>query len=84
MNAVSETITAQRERTPTKKKGRTQISVYLNEDTLKRLDEVKMRLYFDHKVRANKSDIVEYALKEGLANPERLAQALRAQSSEAS
>ena len=83
MNATDEIITARRERTPTKKKGRTQISVYLNEDTLRRLDEVKMRLYFDHKVRANKSDIVECALKEGLAHPERLAQALRAQSSEA-
>jgi hypothetical protein len=77
MNATSETISARRDRQPTQKKGRTQISVYFTKETLKRLEEVKARLRFDYNLKANKSDIIEYALNEGLAQPERLAQSLR-------
>lgn len=54
-----------------------QISTYLTEKTLKRLEEVKYRLYAEHDVRAKKSDIIELALEEGLADPARLAHALR-------
>ncbi len=45
--------------------------------TLKRLEEVKYRLYAEHDVKVRKSDIIEMALVEGLADTERLAQALR-------
>ncbi len=54
-----------------------QISTYLTEQTLKRLEEDKYRLYAEHDVKVRKSDIIEMALVEGLADTERLAQALR-------
>ncbi len=65
------------EKKQTPKVAKTQISTYLTEQTLKRLEEVKYRLYAEHDVKVRKSDIIEMALVEGLADTERLAQALR-------
>jgi hypothetical protein len=61
---------------PTKKKGRVQHTTYLAKDTLRRLEEVRYRLLMDYNVPANKSDIIEYALNEGLADLAKLAEAL--------
>jgi len=61
----------------TTKVPKTQISAHLTEETLIRLEEVKYRLRAEHNVKATKSDIVEVALAQGLADPDRLAQALR-------
>ncbi len=68
------TIVEKKQKTKVEK---TQISTYLTEQTLKRLEEVKYRLYAEHDVKVRKSDIIEIALVEGLSDTERLAQALR-------
>lgn len=57
---------------------KTQTSIHLTTDTLKRLEEVKYRLFADYNLKAKKSTIVEVALQGGLANLEQLVQVLRA------
>ena len=71
------TVSEEVEKSQKPKAVKTQISTYLTEETLLRLEEVKYRLRADHHIKAKKSDIMEVALVQGLVDPERLAQALR-------
>lgn len=59
------------------KSKRVQISVHFAPATLKMIETAKYKLFTEYDIKATKSDIIEAAVKENVADPKRLIEILK-------